>query len=164
MNSTTEQLAAALRALLDEAPAGTIAESVLHDELRGMHDRLPAAREALAAFEASKRAPAGRRVECSPLLAAPYGRAPAESCEDHTAEPWAVRRDVAGLVTGGFRGATVADCRMVQGERGTANARRIVACVNACAGIPTEALERARHLILTHDEGAAGFATVEVSR
>ena len=54
MTTTTENLAAALRALLDEAPAGTIAESVLYDKLRGMHDALPAARDALAQYDAEQ--------------------------------------------------------------------------------------------------------------
>jgi hypothetical protein len=41
------------------------------------------------------------------------------------------------------------------GEEQKANARRIVACVNACAGIPTDVLEHAMEF------GAAGIQTIE---
>lgn len=65
----------------------------------------------------------------------------------HTKEPW--------IVTGGERIKYVearigngmlqeiASCMIVEHGNHEENARRIVACVNACAGIPTETLEMA---------------------
>ncbi len=74
--------------------------------------------------------------------------------ESHTPEPWFIFRnghciggpheqgpqdqsaqETAGIATCGVRRRT--------DEEIEANARRIVACVNACAGIPTEDLEHA---------------------
>lgn len=65
---------------------------------------------------------------------------------NHTPEPWTVcpagdgenDSDVAEIHDGFGRTATV------YGDEGqdVANAARIVACVNACVGIPTEALQR----------------------
>jgi len=65
---------------------------------------------------------------------------------EHTKEPWRIDKYDA-IIAGGETlniGATVS-IPMGSGERkdrGMANARRIVACVNACAGVETEWLER----------------------
>lgn len=58
----------------------------------------------------------------------------------HTQEPWRVEtrgnlRARQFIEAGQFR---IAEC-LTRDQ--AANARRIIACVNACAGIPTEALE-----------------------
>lgn len=64
--------------------------------------------------------------------------------DDHTQEPWTTERDANYAI------AFWSDNRNILAEGGEiplaereASARRIVACVNACAGIPTEALEAA---------------------
>ena len=60
--------------------------------------------------------------------------------EKHTPEPWSHELPrIAGDI-GEFRpdGRVFASCHEPQAK---GNARRIVACVNACARIPTEALE-----------------------
>lgn len=64
---------------------------------------------------------------------------------DHTPEPWlyhrynhndfSIEKDEAGLV------ANIADLKDNSPLVNEANARRIVACVNYCAGISTEELE-----------------------
>lgn len=64
---------------------------------------------------------------------------------EHTKEPWHIDKYDAIIADGEILnlGATVS-IPMGSGERrdkGKVNARRIVACVNACAGIPTEWLE-----------------------
>ena len=62
----------------------------------------------------------------------------------HTKEPWSFSPAENGLEWGVEAGKWgVAICADAPGD-GTseANARRIVACVNACAGIPTDDLER----------------------
>lgn len=58
---------------------------------------------------------------------------------EHTKEPWRLSKYVEGYIIG-------SDDRRVavikpDNDIKKANARRITACVNACAGIPTEALE-----------------------
>lgn len=56
----------------------------------------------------------------------------------HTKEPWIYElpdADHEGIIIGRRGGA------VVDGEFSDDNARRIVACVNACAGIPNEVLE-----------------------
>ena len=61
---------------------------------------------------------------------------------DHTKEPWLCdKRTVYALNKKGFNifSAVVQDCRTSNSEL-EANARRIVACVNACEGIQTEPL------------------------
>lgn len=65
----------------------------------------------------------------------------------HTPEPWSVHQNVGRKGELGVI-ADKAPCVIAHGfsekhwpEVAEANARRIVACVNACAGIPTEALE-----------------------
>lgn len=62
----------------------------------------------------------------------------------HTPEPWTANPNLKG--DGSFAGTLAIWTNSLQpkyiGEIPLdANARRIVACVNACAGIPTEALE-----------------------
>lgn len=53
---------------------------------------------------------------------------------EHTKEPWRFRETLVYLASeGGF------DLR--DAPKAEANARRIVACVNACAGMPTDVLE-----------------------
>ena len=57
----------------------------------------------------------------------------------HTQEPWKVQHPHAGQ-----RGWEIADSsglNQISQDVTEANARRIVACVNACAGLPTEQLE-----------------------
>jgi hypothetical protein len=70
----------------------------------------------------------------------------------HSPEPWKSVEDgssrrPASVVDA--KGHTVAEMPHINGvARSTLDARRIAACVNACRGIPTEALEsRPRHLI-----------------
>ena len=58
---------------------------------------------------------------------------------EHTPEPWIYAMpdsDHEGIICGRHGG------QVIDGEFNEANARRIVACVNSCAGIPTEVLER----------------------
>lgn len=64
----------------------------------------------------------------------------------HTSEPWhasSTRYGNPGASVKDRHGQVVADCHTFDQSiaQREANARRIVACVNACAGIPTEALE-----------------------
>jgi len=63
---------------------------------------------------------------------------------DHTPEPWRLYPPGACVPHYDVRERIVSDCpsgRSVSDPISEADARRIVACVNACAGIPTEALE-----------------------
>lgn len=58
---------------------------------------------------------------------------------EHTKEPWIYECGDAnhlGIIIGRHGG------EVVDGEFSEANARRIVACVNACAGLETEIIER----------------------
>ena len=60
---------------------------------------------------------------------------------DHTAEPWVVDRQSGLIYAFGLevcdpRSRNYGDHRVVE-----ANARRIVACINACKGISTDELE-----------------------
>jgi hypothetical protein len=57
---------------------------------------------------------------------------------EHDPEPWRLEDDIPGH---GPNESAVWPARVRGFPTTTANARRIVACVNACAGIPTEALE-----------------------
>ena len=62
---------------------------------------------------------------------------------NHTPEPW--KTDELEIFIFGNDGNLTATPFMCAGrpsETANANARRIVACVNACAGIPTEDLEK----------------------
>lgn len=93
-------------------------------------------REALAAFDAR------------------LAQAPKPATDLHTAEPWSISAEgetdanADGFATGdvrveGLDGLTVIAevCAGLPAHETNANARRIIACVNACAGIPTELLE-----------------------
>lgn len=113
-------LAEALREALNETTG--IGRDV---EWSRMHNRM---RAALAEYEAGKAAPA-----------------PAATGE-HAPEPW--RFDGRTQILAADNGdhgiiATMNRGRDFRGPECDANARRIVACVNACAGIPTAALEGA---------------------
>lgn len=57
--------------------------------------------------------------------------------EQHTPEPWRKEGD---WRTGMIVGAYGSDVAVTVGKYGEANAARITACVNACAGIPTDDL------------------------
>ena len=61
---------------------------------------------------------------------------------EHTKEPWSYdgHSGIAAVGSDQFNGGYFT--AEVMGPDKDANARRIVACVNACAGIPTEELER----------------------
>lgn len=50
---------------------------------------------------------------------------------------------------GTTQGLMIAVATTGHGISSKANARRIVACVNACAGLPTDALERGRVVVVT---------------
>ncbi|HYD33091.1 MAG TPA: hypothetical protein VEA39_00855 [Methylophilaceae bacterium] len=68
--------------------------------------------------------------------------------QKHTQEPWIVTgservKYVEARVGGGML-QEIASCMIVEHGNHEANARRIVACVNACAGIGTLELERVR--------------------
>lgn len=63
---------------------------------------------------------------------------------EHTPEPWIYAMpdfDHEGIICGRHGG------QVIDGEFNEANARRIVACVNTCAGISTENLEDNKPLI-----------------
>jgi hypothetical protein len=68
---------------------------------------------------------------------------------EHTKEPWKVQKDFNNIfaLSHGESGITIhiAKVNNTQVEGGqneaSANAERIIACVNACAGITTEALQ-----------------------
>lgn len=70
---------------------------------------------------------------------------------EHTKEPWRIPDDRQLEIEGEY-GDAVARVHADGGTHDFHDARRIVACVNACSGIDTEFLER------THAEGyASGF-------
>lgn len=98
-----------------------------HQENLEHYDRL--ATEALERFEA----------ECPQLAAL---------ADEHTSEPWHVSRKVPHLVSAA-NGDAIAEfdgsVDDLPRSRDVANARRTVACVNYCAGIPTGRLESEIH-------------------
>lgn len=59
----------------------------------------------------------------------------------HSPEPWKLYED-AHIVGVEDHERVIADCGPETDVRCRANARRIVACVNFCAGVSTEDLER----------------------
>ena len=64
-------------------------------------------------------------------------------CGEHTKEPWRGRIGVSSTITCIIRFASFATLRQTRQaalKRTKANAARIVACVNALAGIPTDKL------------------------
>lgn len=78
---------------------------------------------------------------------------------EHTKEPWFVHEaDDSLAVSSATREYMVPICSVSVGVNESfeseqqANARRIIACVNACDGIPTEFLEREQYL------GTAAFS------
>ena len=76
---------------------------------------------------------------------------------EHTKEPWVFRmadKYHEGTISG-KHGGTV-----VNGHFSEDNARRIVACVNACAGLPTEALHAISEALGT-DEGHSSVYWIE---
>lgn len=116
MTTITDQLADALRSLLREAGRKT-------DELAPLMSKMDQAREALAAYDAQRAQLAAAGANC--------------------AEPWHANGDY----TMDARGTVVC-----QTPRKTPTywqeqdaPRRIVACVNACAGWSTEKLESGRY-------------------
>ena len=73
----------------------------------------------------------------------------------HTKGPWKYEKELSARsgewlisVDAGacWRGNPIAETRPATGDE-AANARRIVACVNACEGIPTEKLDEIAHCI-----------------
>lgn len=60
----------------------------------------------------------------------------------HTPEPWAIHEDASGdiFISGSYH-TYIAEIGNPDEDGAAADARRIVACVNACAGLPTEQLE-----------------------
>lgn len=63
---------------------------------------------------------------------------------EHTKEPWVVEEMVIGHVMSND-GYAIADCCLdyssIKASEQNANARRIVACINACVGVDTDKLE-----------------------
>lgn len=88
----------------------------------------------------------------------------------HTPEPWKISHDDSteewSIVTN-QHGSIIANVNEETGPElvgsapvmrkmpGLENARRIVACVNACSGIRTEALEHRAHMLNAHDDTIA---------
>lgn len=74
---------------------------------------------------------------------------------EHTKEPWHTGGDGTIIYDNegwGVANATVFHSRHNGPEEAKGNARRIVACVNACAGIRTEALEERAHMLKAYDD------------
>ena len=67
----------------------------------------------------------------------------------HTPEPWLAQHSQ--ICKGSL---AVSDCFRAEDGSPEANARRIVACVNACQGIPTENLEPGSFLEMNHADNA----------
>ena len=92
------------------------------------------------------------------------------SMSKHTPEPWKISHDDSteewSIVTN-QQGSIIANVNEETGPElvgsapvmrkmpGLDNARRIVACVNACTGIRTEALEHRAHMLKAHDDTIA---------
>ena len=88
----------------------------------------------------------------------------------HTPEPWKINtdddRDGWSIITSNS-GSIIANVNGMTGPElvggmpvdrvmpADDNARRIVACVNACSGIRTEALEHRAHMLKAHDDAIA---------
>lgn len=89
---------------------------------------------------------------------------------NHTQEPWKINtdddRDGWSIITNNS-GSIIANVNCITGPElvggmpvdvvmpAEDNAKRIVACVNACSGIRTEALEYRAHMIKAHDDTIA---------
>lgn len=63
----------------------------------------------------------------------------------HTKEPWIQNHD--DILASGDPADIIAECAWTDGMNAHCNARRIVACVNACAGISTDNLEDNKPII-----------------
>jgi hypothetical protein len=72
---------------------------------------------------------------------------------NHTKEPWIVssRRATFIIKPNSVYTEVIAQCYFLDNKKEEANAKRIVACVNACEGITNEALEAGyiKHLVET---------------
>lgn len=137
MTTITTQLADALRAMLD-----SYAPNRDQHPPQELIAAVRVADEALAAYDAQQPRKYPNLWDDEDCV----GPLPASG---HTPEPW---RASDYATSGGSSGAcimvgddTVLDlpyCEAWSSEVQDANARRIVACVNACAGIPTDKLEQ----------------------
>lgn len=77
----------------------------------------------------------------------------------HTKEPWHTGKNHnAERFIYGEDGWAVAECLQTK-DKMFLNAKRIVACVNACAGLDTELLE---NIVLTGDTLKSRFETLKV--
>ena len=70
------------------------------------------------------------------------------SNEKHTQEPWRANDAQADIDGPNGEPVAVCYCNDESGDDAKENARRIVACVNACAGIPTDMLERFNAIVV----------------
>ena len=74
---------------------------------------------------------------------------------DDSDEEWSVITNNSGSIVANVNGRTgpelVGDMPVDRVMPAEDNARRIVACVNACTGIRTEALEHRAHMLKAHD-------------
>lgn len=80
---------------------------------------------------------------------------------EHTKEPWAFDK-YGQVVDGDNESIVLAKFALSTGSRNNVaveNTRRIVACVNACAGLDTELLE---NIVLTGDTLKARFEALKV--
>lgn len=122
MTTITQQLADALRTIV--ADKGSAA---FNDDLEAYDAAVQVAREALAAYEAQQ--------------------APADFGE-HSAEPWefgsfyASSNLTVNFIHAGKEVFEVRSNADLPIGRNDANAIRIIACVNACAGMPTDEIKR----------------------
>ena len=80
---------------------------------------------------------------------------------EYSPEKWAINDVDNALI---YSEETALNLARVFGENKDANARRIVACVNACEGIDTESLEGAGNDIWRKSEERFDKALVEISR
>ena len=71
----------------------------------------------------------------------------------HTKEPWNGKR--INLAVHYFESIGSEIAFTCKSDESMANSRRIVACVNACAGIRTEALEHRAHMLKAADDDIA---------
>ena len=82
----------------------------------------------------------------------------------HTAEPWTLVETSESIEIYGSDGTLVGevilDIYPEEREADRANARRIVAAVNACAGVPIEALEKGESIEAAFARGFAGGKVV----
>ena len=78
---------------------------------------------------------------------------------DDSDEEWSVITNNSGSIVANVNGRTgpelVGDMPVDRAMPAEDNARRIVACVNACTGIRTEALEHRAHMLKAHDDTIA---------